>query len=355
MKRLTHIALLLAAFILSSAHVARAQGELDEPDEYQPFPTAVAARTVVLRSGPSTRRARLRLLRPASVLEILSPNKREGFYFVLTRAGEQGWVWGNNVRVETMPPGATDPRLTAARRERGPCRTSFSDCPTDGCADPAAQPEQALLNRTKQRPPTTRDSASALALTFGDFKSLQTQAARILEKPRGELSQIERDKLRNLRVTRGRVAEGQLASVNGYIALSEERPGSNGGESVNCKFTGQEFSDFHIPVVASKSHDEFKSIVVEMIPQGRSPGWTLAKLRAVQRLRRHVLIAGALFFDNIHVVNQDRTTPISNQPRRVSVWELHPVSDFFVCNKTNRKCDTTNPAEWTPLEDFVEP
>ena len=111
----------------------------------------------------------------------------------------------------------------------------------------------------------------------------------------------------------------------------------------------------HIPVVASKSHDEFKGIVVEMIPQNRPPGWTLAKLRAVQRLRRHVLIAGALFFDNIHVVNRDPATPISNQPRRVSVWELHPVSHFFVCNKTNSKCNTNNLAEWTPLEDFVEP
>lgn len=236
-----------------------------------------------------------------------------------------------------------------------PCQASFGDCPADGCADPSTQPEQALLNRTKQRRPATGDIAGALALTFGDFKSLQTQAAGILEKPRGELSQIERDKLRNLRVTRGRVAEGQLASVNGYIALSEERPGSNGGESVNCKFTGQEFSDFHIPVVASKSHDEFRGIVVEMIPQNRPPGWTLAKLRAVQRLRRHVLIAGALFFDNIHVVNRDPATPISNQPRRVSTWELHPVSHFFVCNKTNSKCNTGNFAEWTPLEEFVEP
>jgi len=64
-----------------------------------------------------------------------------------------------------------------------------------------------------------------------------------------------------------------------------------------------------------------------------------------------VLIEGQLFYDNEQLVNSDAAAPSPSQPRRMSLWEIHPITKFLVCDK--RECDPSRPSDWTPLEQFT--
>ncbi|MFN2482816.1 MAG: hypothetical protein ABR554_15275 [Pyrinomonadaceae bacterium] len=343
--------------LVCCAGTARAQ----RADEYVPFPTAVVARESVLRGGHSPREARLRTLAPDTRLELLTGRVRRGYRFVSTPDGTQGWVRARNLRAE--PPAllredALAPMRAGARRE-GPCATSFDACKPSGCADAdsdrAAERAEALVNTRK------RDFASvagaqerdAVLVTVADMANLQGEAQTKVGRASGAFSLEERGRLVDLHAARGTLREGSLVKFAGFVALSARRPEVAGDESVNCGFTARAQKDFHIPVAARRGDTEFRGFVVEMIPQSRPAGWTVPKLKAIQRDRRRILVVGALFYDSAHRVNKDAANPISNQPPRVSVWEIHPVSRFFVCNKTRGACDPEDPAQWTPLERFT--
>lgn len=60
---------------------------------------AVARSNVNLRHDPSTTRDAIRLLPRGTELELLWPDRVERYYYVLTEAGEIGWVWSANVRL----------------------------------------------------------------------------------------------------------------------------------------------------------------------------------------------------------------------------------------------------------------
>jgi hypothetical protein len=195
---------------------------------------------------------------------------------------------------------------------------------------------------------------TARTLSFADLKSLQLKANNLVGQ-HNELTQAERDSLVNLSVTSGTVREGKLVKVRGFLAAGLEPHANNSGESVNCRLTQSANNDFHIPLVENAGEDEFKGIVVEMIPQNRNPGWTLAKLINLRQQGKRVLVVGALFYDNIHIVNADPNHPIGGQPKRVSLWEVHPITKFFVCTKASNNCNagsTGAGSGWKRLEDF---
>jgi len=148
------------------------------------------------------------------------------------------------------------------------------------------------------------------------------------------------------------VGEGDLAEIIGFIAVSpaNSRPHANAsGESVNCRLPGSENNDFHISLTPRPNGSEFEGIVVEMVPQERHENWTAAQLRRVQQARRMVRVRGQLFFDNHHKVNSDPQNNITNQPKRISLWEIHPVTEFDVC--TTATC-TADGAGWQALEEW---
>jgi hypothetical protein len=107
--------------------------------------------------------------------------------------------------------------------------------------------------------------------------------------------------------------------------------------------------DFHIPMVADDDDTEFEGIVVEMIPQDRNEGWTSKKLKRTARERRPVTVRGQLFYDNKHLVNDDPDDVVPRQPKRHSLWEIHPVTAFLVCMARNKKCGP-NSQQWRKLE-----
>ncbi len=230
----------------------------------------------------------------------------------------------------------------AAESKSGACALDLASCPVGGCADPKTDPAHALINSLKRRTP----SGTPRILTFDDFQALQDQADKLVgqNKP---LLQADRNKLKTLQVSAGVVAEGDMVRMAGYLVGA---PHSNKGESVNCGLAGDPNNDFHIPFAAEPKATEFEGIVTEMIPQNRKPGWTLAKLRSLAGSDTQVLITGQLLYDNMHRVNSDPEEEQSGQPRRFSLWEIHQVTAFAVCEKD--QCDPAAEADWTPLETY---
>ena len=92
------------------------------------------------------------------------------------------------------------------------------------------------------------------------------------------------------------------------------------------------------------------------IPQNRDKGWTVSKLRHITKDQRPVVVRGQLFYDNKHVVNDDPDEEIGGQPKRSSLWEIHPVTEFFVCMAANKKCSpqNVNTKQWVHLEQLQD-
>jgi uncharacterized protein YgiM (DUF1202 family) len=326
-------------FILGTATATLAQS-----DEFVPLPTATIQRPVNLRRGPSTAHARLKVLKSATEVRLVDSNSSGKFYRVILGKGRVGWVWSRGIHAPAAFAGTAATNAPAAG-----CADKFKNCRPEGCGKPGT--DQAILNSTKRRQPS---ETNARTLSFADLRSLQLRANNLVGQ-HNELTQAERDSLVNLNVTSGTVREGRLVKVRGFLAAGLEPHANTGGESVNCGFTQSVNNDFHISLVENAGEDEFKGIVVEMIPQDRNPGWTLAKLINVRQQEKRVLVVGALFYDNIHIVNNDPSHPMGGQPKRVSLWEVHPITSLFICTKASNNCSVSSigaTSGWKRLEDF---
>jgi hypothetical protein len=331
---------LLILFVLGSAAPTFCQS-----DEFVPLPTVTVERNVNLRRSPSTAKKALRAVTPSTELRIVDPNPIGGFYRVIFGKGRLGWVWSKNIRLPAA--GIAPPAAVPA--SSSPCAATFDDCKPEGCGTLGTPP--AVLNSTKRRLPS---ETNARTVSFADLRTLQ-QVANNLVGQHNELTQAERDSLVNLSVAGGTVREGRLIKVRGFLGQGLEPHANSSGESVNCKFTTSATNDFHISVVENAGEDEFKGIVVEMIPQQRDQNWTLTKLKTIRQQGKRILVVGALFYDNIHTVNDDPNHPIGGQPKRMALWEVHPITRFFVCTKASNNCSAASTGAssgWKRLEDF---
>jgi hypothetical protein len=292
--------------------------------------------STALRSKPGTPGQVVLAQVPAGArLRWVEGVSKNGFFRVMTPRGMQGWIPVGAAHIERQVPVL----LGAAP----PCAQTLTACPERGCSQGGSK--HALFNQTKRRPPF---GTTPVALTFADFLSIQEQANELVDQGL-DLSATDRAKLTNLHVSHGAVREGSLVKLIGFIAQGLD-PHANRGESVNCRRTEQASNDFHISLVERVGQDEFEGIVVEMIPQERPAKWTLARLRSLKQQGRLVMIAGAIFYDNAHVVNADRENPLQGQPRRFSLWEVHPITQFFFCVKASNNCNPNNASDWKALE-----
>jgi hypothetical protein len=162
------------------------------------------------------------------------------------------------------------------------------------------------------------------------------------------------------------LGEGKIHGVVGYLYDIKVE----GKESSNCQLeddADHENVDFHIFIgfdggVAEKIRNHTpltpeekkevtqQSMIVEMTPHYRDtnhPEWTSDAVKAAKG--QQVRVLGQLMVDNEHFVSgQD----CAKDPRtaacwRASVWELHPVTDFQVCESGS--CTATSTAGWTPV------
>jgi hypothetical protein len=227
-----------------------------------------------------------------------------------------------------------------------PCAVDLNSCPAHGCAKPGTS--DALVNQIKR---TLPPSGALVLLTLDDFESFQEQAD-ILVGQNVNISKVKRNKLKNLKLVSSvkKISEGDLVQVIGFMVGLPNRPKASGPESVNCRLPGKANNDYHIPIAGHPDDSELEAIVVEMIPQDRPKSWTDSKLRRVAKKQLPVLVRGQFFYDNKHVVNSDPDDIKPGQPKRFSLWEIHPVTEFYVCLKVGTNCDPKDIAQWEPLE-----
>jgi hypothetical protein len=160
-----------------------------------------------------------------------------------------------------------------------------------------------------------------------------------------------------------KAGEGQLHGVIGYLydAKAEDK------ESSNCELprdTQEQDVDFHIWVGfdsataqnlrnkgAVTPDEKKKAAIVEMTPHTRAnhPGWTTAALTAVKG--RKVRVVGQLMVDNEHNVSSQNCghNPHTAACWRLSVWELHPVTQFQVCMDASDASCTETSTNWVDL------
>lgn len=222
------------------------------------------------------------------------------------------------------------------------CATQLEQCPVIGCAEPGngeARSNEIKHGDPKRPPPNARP----MTVPIDAFRDLQIAADALM--PQGKYPPpAEREKLRSLNIRGHKLGEGYLVKITGY--LKDARAERN-GESVNCKIKGVKDNDFHLSIVVDAADEEFAGIVAEMIPQDRPDAWTPQALDAIRKEGRQVLITGHLFYDAKHRVNAGPQN-IGGQPKRFSLWEVHPVQRFFVC--TRAQCAPSSAEGWRELK-----
>ncbi len=245
--------------------------------------------------------------------------------------------------------------LGIARRAigTGPCSPTLARCPATGCAAPGTP--DALTDTLKRR--TTLDNgtaitlANAIPITFADMMALQRRADATGVRQHVHLRADERAQLHDLLPatrTRPAIGEGTAVRLAGFMIRNTTPHNgvhNSGAESVNCRLTGPANTDIHIPIVETAGGEERTGVVVEMIPQSRSPNWTQRSLRATAVAGTLVMFVGRLFFDSPHLVNGG-TRAIERQPRRSSLWEIHPVVGYYECTAPNNTCTTASLTDW---------
>jgi hypothetical protein len=115
-----------------------------------------------------------------------------------------------------------------------PCKTDLASCPEIGCA--AAGTADAVINKLKRRVPA---AGTPQQLTLDDFEKLQERADTLVGQ-RKSLTAQQRKKLKALSVSSGKVAEGDLVEITGYVIAEHSLPHPNTGESVNCRLKGSD-------------------------------------------------------------------------------------------------------------------
>jgi hypothetical protein len=316
-----------------------------QEDETPRLGLIVTNRTASFRVSPQSTGGVLTTVPPNTRLYWVESQESGGYFRVVGLRGPSGWVSADDVQILRRAPSSAV-MSALSEQTKVSCARTLSACPEIGCAKPGTP--NALANEIKRRSP--RES-SPIPISFHDLVDLQRQALQRVGQGH-LLSPNERTSLQNLSTASGSLGEGALVRISGFIGSGEPGPHPNSGESVNCNLGGAGNNDFHINVTALPSESQFAGIVVEMIPQERSPEWTIPKLQALQAERRRVLVTGPLFYDSFHIINQDPRQPLSGQPKRFSLWEIHRITGFYVCKGEGSNCDPARAEDWLSLEDF---
>lgn len=145
-----------------------------------------------------------------------------------------------------------------------------------------------------------------------------------------------------------KLGEGKLVSLQGYVLFAR----SEGPESVNCGTSVPNtapFHDVHIEIVDSSAvTDECAGVVAEMIPHHRPDTWTAGAIQAVARAKQPVRVTGQLFFDSSHFPCQGGQG-VRENPKRISLWEIHPIYTFETCPGS---CNSSS--GWVPLDEWMK-
>ena len=234
----------------------------------------------------------------------------------------------------------------------------------DGCSAAAHPNYDAYLDFLKDQDPGPT-LASTKDLTATDFPGLESKLPKTLKVS-------NHAKLANRLAPLG---EGNIYTVIAYLYFAEDTGKGTAtlppnSETSNCKLTAPNTFDYHLglgfdPALAASARSthpkqgdaaftklEKQSVVAEMTPYTRHAKWTFDRVDALQG--QQVKVVGQLMVDNIHFNKKDDCHFSRAQAScwRSTVWEVHPVTQFYVC-KASGGCTVSSPAsDWTNLDDM---
>ena len=137
--------------------------------------------------------------------------------------------------------------------------------------------------------------------------------------------------------------EGNAVEYESYLIKITRY--TSGMESCNCNLNLEENNDFHLVTVNKKALGEDDSITGEITPRIRPDGWTFTKLKDLSKNKNICEAHGYLMLDTQHVG--------ISVPRRLTHWEIHPVTSFQVCTASVTACKQGT--GWADLASLPEP
>jgi hypothetical protein len=228
-------------------------------------------------------------------------------------------------------------------------------CTLQGIAPAAFTPAEKSAEEAQNRAKNNFCAqGTAAPIAIKDMLNLQNQvtAQKLVtpEKPPADRSGLTK------------LGEGKPVQFTGFVFEARQE----GAESVNCKAASTPNSaawhDIHISLIDHKrtsdltdksaqgklksEQEECGGFVAEMSPHHRIAAWTAENVMAVANLGLRVRVTGQRFFDGSHLPCSNGKADGDN-PKRVSLWEIHPIYAFEVC--PSGTCAATG---WQSLEEF---
>jgi len=245
----------------------------------------------------------------------------------------------------------------------------------DGCSGAANPGYDGYLDFLKDQDPDP-SLASTKNLVATDFQVLESKLPQLSRTINGKKQTLNSANHGTFAGKLAGLGEGNIYTVIAflYFAQNTSKSSSNHpvkGETCNCQMTDPDNFDYHIGLgfdanLAAQAHAQHpqegnalftqlqeKSVVAEMTPyprHTRHPNWTFDRVNVHQG--EQVKVVGQLMVDNFHFVAS--TDCGFHNPgtgcRRSTVWEMHPLTKFYVCNVSSG-CDASSPdSAWTDLD-----
>jgi hypothetical protein len=212
---------------------------------------------------------------------------------------------------------AQEPGVTPATCPPG--INSIADCSDSGCGDIG----DAFLNHAKNR---TDIPAPA------DVQDLSITELASISQPASWKTGTARDSI----VGPGR--EGTPIRLVGRLKFVKREH----KETCNCELNSVTDTDIHLVVVKKLSDPEEKSVTFEITPRVRAAGhanWVFHQVSPLQG--KLVRVTGWLMLDTGHL-HQSSLLPgehLRAPLKRLTNWEIHPVTKLEVCHSTIAACN----------------
>ncbi len=244
---------------------------------------------------------------------------------------------------QTCPPGTTS-RLPT------PNSTGIDSCGINGSA--GAQSPDGLQNAVKNNF-CMAESAVPSSLDVATVKTLQVSTEKEEKKRKLKPGSPPND-----RSFLSALGEGRLVTFEGFVFAARQecaesvncgsgQPDVDGSHDIHISFLGQPRKTKPTDPPSARDAEECGGFVAEFSPHHRPDVWTACNVNDVAAKGLRVRITGQQFFDGSHVPCKGGH-PSGDNPKRVSLWEIHPIYSFEVCPSGD--CASGG---WVPLETFA--
>lgn len=257
------------------------------------------------------------------------------------------------------------------------CHNQFPD----GCSAAARPNYDAYLDFLKDQDPDP-GLASTKNLVAADFKSLEAKLSQLSSKSGKGKAASQPLNAANHAAFANQLAglgEGNIYTMIAYFYFAQDTSKASAGhtatgETCNCRSADPTDFDYHIglgfdaklaaqaksqhPQEGSTLFSQLQkgSVVAEMTPyprHTRHDNWTFDRVNSHQG--EQVKVVGQLMVDNYHFKASDDCGFHGAGTRgancwRSTIWEMHPLMKFYVCNVSSG-CDASSPdSAWTDLD-----